>query len=153
MPASFGVVVALLAACTGPPDPGDSSPSPQSTREGSPVVIPPDAFPVPEPSPWPIRPGLERARPTSSDVAIGQERFLELFTHCGIDFNVDFDGSFWQLYPDSKTRGLVTSFQSQTGTMTLLSDRVAVFHFEYQDEKLAVYFVRNDSPKPLAGCA
>ena len=76
---------------------------------------------------------------------------MELCTHCGIDFDVDFDGSFWQLYPDSKTRGLATSFQIQTGTMTLLSDQVAVFRFEHQDEQRAVYFVRNDSPKPRRG--
>jgi hypothetical protein len=62
-------------------------------------------------------------------------------------------GSFWQLYPDSKTRGLIDSFQITTGTMTLLSDQVAVFDFEHHDEQGAVYFVRNDSPKPLAGCA
>lgn len=148
------VIVALVAACTGPTGRDASSgPSVEPTTNDSPVVIPPEALPVPEPSPWPIRPGLERARPTSSDVAIGKEKFLELYTHCGIDFDVDFDGSFWQLYPDSKTRGLGTSFQIKTGTMTLLSDQVAVFHFEHHDEQRAVYFVRNDSPKPLGSCA
>ena len=99
MRASFGVVVvALLAACTGPTDPSASSgPSVEPTPNDPPDVIPPEALPVPEPSPWPIRPGSERARPTSSDVAIGQEKFLQIYTHCGIDFAVDFDGSFWQL--------------------------------------------------------
>ncbi len=60
---------------------------------------------------------------------------MEIYTHCGIDFDVDLDVSFWQLYPDSKTRGLATSFQIHTGTMTLLSDQVAVFHSEHQDEQ------------------
>ena len=83
-------------------------------------------------------------------MSIGQERTLKLYTHCGIDFRVDFDGSFWQSYDDGKPPTVGDPFQ--IGTMTLLSGGVAVFRFESQGGQKSVCFVRNDSPKPKAGC-
>lgn len=101
---------------------------------------------MPEPSPWPIQLDEKRDRPSSSDVAIGQKRPVKLYTHCGIDFRVDFDGSFWQSYA-GKARAVGDPFQK--GTMTLLSGDVAVFRFGSTD---VVYFVRNDTPKPKGIC-
>jgi hypothetical protein len=107
---------------------------------------------VPEPSPWPIKPDEKRDRPTSPEVAIGQERPFELYTHCGIDFRVDFDGSFWQAYGGEGKAPVVGSFLEKKGTMTLLSQDVAAFRFRSRGEGASVYFVRNDTPKPEVGC-
>lgn len=142
---------ALLAACTGPTDPGASPvPSVESTPKEPPIVIPAEALPVPEPSPWLIKPGEKRDRATSSDVDIGQERPFELYTHCGIDFRVDFDDSFWQSYVVGNTPAV--GDPSRRGTMTLLSAEVAVFRFESRGDEASIYFVRNDTPKPKLGC-
>ncbi len=145
------VLFAFLAACTGPTDPSTLPiPSVESTPKEPPIVIPAEALPVPEPSPWPIKPGDKRDRATSSDVAVGQERPFELSTHCGIDFRVDFDGSFWESYVVGNTLAVGDPFRK--GTMTLLSGEVAVFRFESQGHEASVYFIRNDTPKPKVGC-
>jgi hypothetical protein len=146
------VLVVLLAACTGPTDTSASSiPSVESTPKAPPIVIPAEALPVPQPSPWPIKPEENLDLPTSSDVAIGQERPFELYAHCGIDFRVDFDGSFWQSYAGSAIPAFVNLFRK--GTMTLLSGEVAVFRFEEsQGQDASIYFIRNDTPKPKVGC-
>jgi hypothetical protein len=145
------VLFALLAACTGPTDPSASPvPSVESTPKEPRIEIPAEALPVPEPSPWLIKPDEKRDHATSSDVAVGQERPFELYTHCGIDFRVDFDGSFWQSYVVGNTPTVGNPFEK--GTMTLLSAEVAVFRFESQGDEASVYFIRNDTPKPKVGC-
>ena len=83
-------------------------------------------------------------------MAIGQERPFKLYTHCGIDFRVDFDGSFWQSYGEGKTPAV--GFNFEKGTMTLLSGEVAVFRFQSRGDEASIYFVRNDTPKPEVGC-
>lgn len=143
------VLFALLAACTGPTDPSASPvPSVESIPEEPQIELPAEALSVPEPSPWPIRPDEKRAHASSSDVGVGQERPFELYTHCGIDFSVDFDGRFWQSYGNIPTVDLL----SEKGTMTLLSADVAVFRFESHGDAASIYFVRNDTPKPKLGC-
>ena len=145
------VLVALLGACTGPTDTSVSSdPSVERTPKPSPVVLPAEALPVPAPSPWAITPEDRRDRPGSSDIAIGQQRPFQLYTHCGVDFRVDFDGTFWESYA-GKTRSLGNPVQR--GVMTLLSDEVSVFRFESQGHQAtSIYFVRNDSPKAEGVC-
>ncbi len=145
------VLIALVTACTGPTDPSALPvPTLDSTPEEPLIVIPTEALPVPEPSPWPIELDEKRDRATSSDVAVGQERPFELYTHCGIDFRVDFDGSFWQSYAVGNTLAVGDPFRK--GSMTLLSAEVAVFRFESQGDETSIYFVRNDTPKPKLGC-
>jgi hypothetical protein len=143
-------VFALLAGCTGLTDPSPlPDPSVESTLEAPPDLIPTEALPVPDPSPWPIKPNDQHARPRSAEVAIGRERPFELYTHCGIDFHVDFAGSFWQWYA-GKTGAVGDPFQK--GTMTLLSDDAAVFRYHSRGDQLSIYFVRNDTPKALLHC-
>jgi hypothetical protein len=143
------MMAALLAACTGPTDPGVSSaPSDEPTPAPTPPALPHAARPVPEPSPWPIQPDEERDRATTPDVDIGMTRQFRLYTHCGIDFRVDFDGSFWQWYAGKWW----AVDDHEKGTMTLLSDDVAVFRFQRAGVDLALYFVRNDAPKPVMSC-
>lgn len=143
-------VTVLVTSCTGSPD--TSVPPDRSTDPaGSPIrTLPPKALPVPDPTPWPMRPGDERDRPTTSDVPVGRARPFKLYTHCGIDFRVDFDASFWQSYRVGDDLRIGNPFQG--GTMTLLSDEVAVFRYESDQGEISVFFVRNDTPTPKAGC-
>ena len=147
----YGVVaLTAMLACTGPADPSvPSVASVEPSTRASPV-LPREARPVPEPSPWPLPRGDGRDHPTSSDVAMGRTRPFELYTHCGIDLRVDFDGSFWQSYGDRKIPALVDPFQK--GTMTLLTEKVAVFRFDSDGSETSIYFVRNDTPKRRVGC-
>ena len=155
MRGSIGVVVvALLAACTEPNVPRVSSPpSPRSTPRSLSGC-------------HPSRGASGAGTVTLADQAGIGARSSDLFRRshragevlralhplrdrlqCGLR---------WQLLAvvsRFEDKGLIDSFQITTGTMTLLSDQVAVFDFEHHDEQGAVYFVRNDSPKPLAGCA
>lgn len=122
----------------------------EATPDAPPTVVPAEALPVPEPSPWPITPDEKRDRATSPEAVLGQERPIKLITHCGIDLRVDFDGSFWQSYNVAKPLKIDNPFQK--GTMTLLSDEVAVFRFQGPDGDVSVYFVRNDTPKGEVVC-
>ena len=83
-------------------------------------------------------------------MAVGQERPFALYTLCGIDHRVDFDGSFWQSYAGGKAPTVGNPVQK--GTMALLSAEVAVFRFENQGDEAPIYFVRNDTPRPEVGC-
>lgn len=148
------IVVALLTACTGPSDPeGSLSPDVDGTPRPPSIVLPAEALPVPDASPWPspIQPGDEQDHASSPDVAIGREQPFKLYTHCGIDFRVDFDESFWQAYPYPRQRAPVGD-PFQQGVMTLLTDEVAVFRYRSQGNKASIYFVRNDSPRARVGC-
>lgn len=147
----YGVVaLTAMLACTGPADPSvPSVASVEPSTRASPV-LPREARPVPEPSPWPLPRSGRRDHPTSSDVAIGRTRPFELYTHCGIDFGVDFDGSFWQSYGDVETPTVGNPFRK--GTMILLTEEVAVFRFDSDGSETSIYFVRNDTPKPRVGC-
>jgi len=147
------VIVALLAACTGPKDPnGSPFPAIDGTPRPPSVVLPAEALPVPHVSPWPspIGPGDQQDHASSPDVAIGKERPFELYTHCGIDFRVDFDESFWQSYPGENASPVGDPVQQ--GTMILLTDEVAVFHYRTQGNNASIFFVRNDTPRARVGC-
>ena len=149
---SFAFVVAvLLAACTGPTDPtGSPFPAIDGTPRPPSVVLPAEALPVPDASPWPaIQPGDKQDHASSPDVVIGQVRSFTLYTHCGIDFRVDFDESFWQSYLDVKAP---VDNPIQRGTMTLLTDEVAVFRYRSHGDEASIYFVRNDTRRKRIGC-
>lgn len=68
--------------------------TPQPTR----IATPNSQSPV---ATWtPISPGaaeqsLEVHEPRSSPVELGKAYPYKLYTHCGVDLAVDFDGSFW----------------------------------------------------------
>jgi hypothetical protein len=49
---------------------------------------------------------------------------FKISTHCGFDFRVDFDGSFWQAYTHE---AYAPVYGFVHGTMTLLTEEVAVF--------------------------
>lgn len=146
-------LVMVITSCTGGTDTVVESVSPTTPPRTQPPTsppLPPDALPVPEPSPWAIRSNDARSHPDSADAAIGESQKFTLSTHCGINFRVDFDGSFWQAY--NVREKLAASNPFQKGSMTLLTGDVAVFRFKSGGGEEAVYFVRNDSPKPVGAC-
>ena len=77
---------------------------------------------------------------------------FRLYTHCGFDWRLDFDESFWQMYAGPLPQGTRTNDPIQRGTLTLLTDEVAVFRFDVRTGEASVYFVRNDTPKHEVSC-
>ena len=59
--------------------------------------------------------------PQSVHVERGKAYPFVLFTHCGVDEYVDFDGSFWDLLEKKYAPGSLGN-PSQRGTMTLTED-------------------------------
>ena len=141
------LLLAFLPACSGSPE-GRIYPD-ESTPRTVPAVVLPGALPVPQPSPWQIRSGERVDHPSSADVAVGRKVPFRIYTHCGFDFRIDFDGSFWQAYTHD---AYAPAYGFVHGTMTLLTEEVAVFRFKTQGAPSSVYFVRNDTPKPERGC-
>lgn len=139
-------LVVLLTSCTGEPAP-DSGASPSLEASPTDVAAPPDeALRMPAPSPWSFPEGARPDHPRSGTARLGRPYPFLLYTHCGVGFRVDFDGSFWQAYA---VLGRASN-PAQRGTMTLLSEYVALFEARHGDVR--IYFVRNDTPKPRLGC-
>jgi len=73
-----------------------------------------------------------RLRARSRHVATGRPYPFRLYTHCGVDFSTDFDGSFWDL-ADAAWAGSYGNPPSaignpfQDGTMTLVDHDHARF--------------------------
>ena len=67
------------------------------------MVVLPGALPVPQPSPWQIRSGERVDHPSSADVAVGRKVPFRIYTHCGFDFRIDFDGSSGRRTPTMRT--------------------------------------------------
>ena len=78
---------------------------------------------------------------------LGKSYPLHLYTHCGVDYQTDFDGSFWDAEDASYLPGTLGD-PSQRGTMTLLGDNRARFDFEGG----SILFVRHVGPKVINGC-
>ena len=133
------LAAAAMLACTAPSEPAPSaSVSPNAPRQAS---------SAPSPSPLPTRPGDELVYPESERAAVGAAYATKLYTHCGLDFALDFDGSFWQLI-----RGAVAGTFGDPyarGTLTLRRDGLLEFRADAGGRAL---FVRYPWPKPLRGC-
>lgn len=98
-------------------------------------------------SPVPVSPGARLAHPHSATADPGVGYPFRLSTHCGLDFRVDFDGSFWQLIEGSG-HGVFDNPEDR-GTMTLLGNDVAQFR---SDSGATVQFVRYPYPWPFEVC-
>jgi len=84
--------------------------------------------------------------PESAHVERGRAYPFLLFTHCGVDEYVDFDGSFWDLAEKMYAPGSLDN-SAQRGTMTLTEDGHALFEFDGG----SVLFSRHPGPKVLPG--
>jgi hypothetical protein len=87
--------------------------------------------------------------PQSAHVERGKAYPFVLSTHCGVDYYVDFDGSFWDLLEKNYAPASLGN-PAQRGTMTLTGDDHALFEFDNG----SIIFARHLGPKVLAGmCA
>jgi hypothetical protein len=133
------VCALLLAACTGGIDRGQPAVT-------SPVSAPRTTVTA---SPIPVPHGTKVDHPHSPPSAVVSVPYpFKLYTHCGIDFHVDFDGSFWQLVKGSVDGPFKNP--EDVGGMTLLPSGLA----EFQSlSGSSVQFVRYTYPKPFQVCA
>lgn len=134
------LVLAILpmVGCSGTPEP-TMTPTPDSQ------------FPVTTwtaISPAEVEESLDVHEPRSSPAELGKAYPYKLYTHCGVDLAVDFDGSFWQLsHPVEVPESL--GDPSQEGTMTLIDSDSARFDFAGG----SLYFIRHQGPKHIPPCA
>jgi hypothetical protein len=106
------------------------------------------------------RPGVVHL-PRSGRVQVGQAYIFHIYTHCGVDQRVDFDGSFWDAAkPEFRLFGNAppgVGDPGQAGIMTLLDSGHARFEVVPTDSPLAspglkFDFVRHDGPKHIRVC-
>ncbi len=96
--------------------------------------------------------------PNSPRAGLGKPYPLVLNIHCGLDYDVDFDGSFWKLdgrreVPEKYLGGGVPELE---GTMTLMTHLHARFDFDpasvytnLRPSRASVYFVRHEGRRIL----
>lgn len=94
------------------------APTPAPTQPA--VASPTSPSPLPSPSPIVLK-------PSSARVILGKAYPFELYTHCGIDFSVDFDASFWDATSQPPA---VIGNPLQKGTMTLIDANTARFTYD-----------------------
>lgn len=131
-------VIILMGGCDG-------------TSQPTPTLIPVSKVPL---ATWtPISPSEaeqnpEVREPLSPPAELGKAYPFQLYTHCGVDLAVDFDGSFWQLSnPEEVPESL--GDPSQEGTMTLIDSDYARFDFAGG----SLLFIRHQGPKYILPCA
>lgn len=115
--------------------------------------MPPERSPGPQPTL--TTEGELVVLPRSGRVEKGVDYRYTLYTHCGLNELVDFDGSLWDYSghgaPDDGSRNPPPGFHNpfDHGTMRLISDDVA----EYQSEHgLLVKYRRRDGSKVVQMC-
>jgi hypothetical protein len=86
--------------------------------------------------------------PLSLPAELGKSYPFQLYTHCGFDLAVDFDGSFWQLSNLAEVPESLGD-PSQEGTMTLIDPDHARFDFEGG----SLLFIRHLGSKYILPCA
>jgi len=91
---------------------------------------------------------LDVREPLSPQADLGKAYPFPLYTHCGADYAVDFDGSFWQL---SNPLEVPVSLgdPTQEGMMTLINPDYARFDFEGG----SLLFIRHKGSKYVPPCA
>ena len=167
------LVASVVAACGGSPWsalPGTATPPAAGGAEGSRAAdrAPGSATIVPIPEGTPIallqtKPAGTRTKvllPESPRAEPGVAYEFELMVHCGADYSVDFDGSFWDLSAQEGVpgHGGIPSYQ---GRMRLVSPDQARFDFDPYAAALppegsaadlaSYYFTRHEGPKPDPG--
>ena len=111
------------------------------------VTFPATDLPSPSPTRAPIevRGGL-KMWPGSIDVDVGQRFRYTAYTHCGIDYALDFDGSFWRAR-GSSDEGLDDPFDH--GVITLLGEDEASYE---SSSGATVILERQPGPQVVSGC-
>jgi hypothetical protein len=134
------LAILLMVGCNG---------TPQPTLTATPNSQPPVAVATWTPiSPAEAEQSQDVHEPRTPPAELGKAYPYELYTHCGVDLAVDFDGSFWQLsHPTEVPKSL--GDPSQEGTMTLIAADSA--RFDFADGSL--FFIRHQGPKHILPCA
>jgi len=91
---------------------------------------------------------LDVRQPLSLHADPGKAYPFQLYTHCGADYAVDFDGSFWQLSNPSEVPASLGD-PAQDGTMMLINPDYTQFDFAGG----SLLFIRHKGPKYLPPCA
>ncbi len=81
-------------------------------------------------------------QPKSARVEQGKPYPFGLYTHCGVDWGTDFDGSFWDWTGQPQLPSWLGN-PVQGGTMTLIDANHARFDFEGS----SIHFTRHVGPK------
>jgi len=167
------LVASVVAACGGSPWsalPGTAMPPTAGGAEGSrgadPGARSATIAPILEGTPiaflqtMPAGTQTRVLLPESPRAEPGVAYEFELMVHCGADYSVDFDGSFWDL---SAQEGVTAhgGIPSYRGRMTLVSPDQARFDFDPYSSALppedsaadlaSYYFTRHEGPKPDPG--
>jgi hypothetical protein len=106
---------------------------------GSSAQVSPSQPPFETPTPVVLTPKSARAEQ-------GKVYEFNLYTHCGVDFEVDFDGSYWDLATLANLPSTVGN-PAQHGTMKLVDTNHARFTFEGG----SIDYVRHVGPKIVPG--
>jgi hypothetical protein len=124
---------------------------------GAPDADPRPTVPIPVPAPTSgdqsvqLDDGRYRVKPTSAPVETSVPYEFTIHTHCGLDWSVDFDGSFWDLVgedPDDFSRDDFDD-PSDDGVMVLVNRELAEFT---SSKGTTVAFVRHIGKKIIPGC-
>ena len=129
----------------------------------TPTVAPVRSTPMPITQREKTQPPYQRAEPVevspnSPRASLGKPYPFVLNIHCGLDFEVDFNGSFWKLderrgVPEDYLGGGVPELE---GTMTLITPDRARFDFDpasiytnLRPSRASIFFVRHEGRKIL----
>ena len=89
----------------------------------------------------------------SKSAKVGKPYRWVLSTHCGIDFAIDFDGSFWQAVVEDRRafrRGNLKDLREpDRGTMTLVSENLATYASNNGPE---LHYERSETTRPDTAC-
>jgi hypothetical protein len=96
---------------------------------------------------WPL------VHASSKDAQLGVAVRFRLHTHCGVDWSVDFDGSFWDAIGEGRAirRGAYRSLgnPSDWGTMTLVSGGPALYE---SNSGVMIAFLRAGESRRISPC-
>lgn len=87
--------------------------------------------------------------PETVRAKMGQAYPFQLIVHCGVDYAVDFDGSFWDLDRQSDVPEY-SGMPLLPGTMILIAPDRARFDPDNFDGA-SIYFTRHKGPKVVSG--
>jgi hypothetical protein len=161
----YTLVLVSLIACDSPIGPHGGGPLATSTIPPetlrTPIPLPPTRVVTPDTGPlYTVTPRPSEAadnlgvlwHPTSGKIVQGQAYIFSLYTHCGLDQYVDFDGSFWEAAePAYRVWGNAppgVGNPGQLGTITLLD----VDHARFEFDGGSFDFIRHIGPKVTSGC-
>lgn len=127
--AAAGVVAILIGACRPTRGPDNDPPKPRDQAD----------FPVDTASSKPVQQGKAY-------------RFV-VSTHCGIDWAIDFDGTFWKPTPNDarayRQGNLDLREPSDRGAMTLISHDEAVYRSKSGS---VIHYLRDEVTRPDTPC-